>query len=79
MNLASIARDVGVSQPTVERWLSIMVTSDYPLYFCRNRDGNEIDLLVSEGNTLNPVKIKKNADPDKSDVAKFIFSIKSQA
>ena len=142
LNAASMARDIGISQPTAERWLSIMVTSnlihllqpyhnnitkrtvktpklyfldtglaayltrwntpdvlkngamagaffetfviseiiksygnkgvlDIPLYFFRDRDGNEIDLLVSEGNTLYPVEIKKHADPGKSDVAKF--------
>ena len=142
LNVASLARDVGISQPTAERWLSIMVTSnlihllqpyhnnitkravktpkiyfldtglaayltrwntpdvlkngamagaffetfviseiiksygnkgilDLPLYFYRDRSGNEIDLLISEGNTLYPVEIKKNADPGKSDVTKF--------
>jgi predicted AAA+ superfamily ATPase len=142
LNIASLARDVGVSQPTAERWLSIMVTSnlihllqpyhnnitkravktpklyfhdtglaayltrwntpdvlkngamagaffetfviseiiksysnkgilDIPLYFYRDRDGNEIDLLISEGNMLYPIEIKKHADPGKSDIAKF--------
>jgi predicted AAA+ superfamily ATPase len=28
LNLASLARDVGISQPTAERWLSILVTSN---------------------------------------------------
>jgi predicted AAA+ superfamily ATPase len=28
LNVASLARDVGVSQPTAERWLSILVTSN---------------------------------------------------
>ena len=28
LNVASLARDVGISQPTAERWLSIMVTSN---------------------------------------------------
>ena len=142
LNIASIARDVGISQPTAEHWLSIMVTSnlvyllhpyhnniikrtvktpklyfldtglaayltrwntadvlkngamagmffetfviseiiksysnkgilELPFYFYRDRDGNEIDLLISEGNTLYPVEIKKHADPVKSDVSKF--------
>ena len=142
LNLASLARDVNISQPTAERWLSIMVTSnliyllqpyhnnvtkrtvktpklyfldtglaayltrwntadvlkngamagaffetfviseiiksycnkgilDIPLYFYRDRDGNEIDLLISEGNSLYPVEIKKHSDPEKSDIAKF--------
>ena len=142
LNLASLARDIGVSQPTAERWLSILVTSnlayllrpyhnnitkrtvktpklyfldtglaayltrwttadvlkngamagaffetfviaeimkgysnqgilDLPLYFYRDRDGNEIDLLIEDGGVLYPIEIKKHADPVKSDVVKF--------
>ena len=142
LNIASLARDVGVSQPTVERWLSVLVSSnivyllkpfhnnitartvktpklyfldtglaayltrwstpdvlkngamsgaffesfvvseiiksysnngilDIPLYFYRDRDGNEIDLLIEDNGILYPVEIKKHADPDKSDVLKF--------
>jgi predicted AAA+ superfamily ATPase len=142
LNLASLARDVGISQPTAERWLSILVASnlvilltpyynnitkrtvktpklyfldtglaayltrwntpevmkngamagaffetfiigeiiksyankgilDLPLYFYRDRDGNEIDLLIEDGGTLYPIEIKKHADPEKSDVAQF--------
>ena len=142
LNVASLARDVGVSQPTAERWLSILVTSnlvyllrpyhnnitkrtvktpklyfldtglaayltrwttanvlkngamagaffetfvitevmkgycnqgilDLPLYFYRDRDGNEIDLLIEDGGVLYPIEIKKHADPAKSDVTRF--------
>ena len=142
LNLASLARDVGISQPTAERWLSILITSnlvillkpyhnnitkrtvktpklyfldtglaayltrwntpevlkngamagaffetfviaeiiksysnrgilDIPIYFYRDRDGNEIDLLIEDGGTLYPIEIKKHADPDRADVAKF--------
>ena len=142
LNVASLARDVGISQPTADRWLSILVTSnlvyllqpyynnitkrtvktpklyfldtglaayltrwntadvlkngamsgaffetfvvseiiksytnkgilDIPLYFYRDRDGNEIDLLIEEGGKLHPIEIKKHADPQKSDMAKF--------
>ena len=142
LNLASLARDVGISQPTAERWLSILVASnlvfllkpyhnnitkrtvktpkiffldtglaayltrwntrdvlkngamagaffetfvigeviksysnmgilDLPAYFYRDRDGNEIDLLIEDGGALYPIEIKKHADPEKSDVAKF--------
>ena len=142
LNAASLARDVGISQPTAERWLSILVASnliillrpyynnitkrtvktpklffldtglaayltrwnapevlktgamagaffetfiiseiiksygnmgilDLPLYFYRDRDGNEIDLLIEDGGILYPIEIKKHADPVKSDVAKF--------
>ena len=142
LNVASLARDMGVSQPTAERWLSILVASnlvyllkpyynnitkrtvktpklyfldtglaayltrwnspevmkngamagaffetfiigeiiksygntgilDLPLYFYRDRDGNEIDLLIEDGGTLYPIEIKKHADPEKSDIARF--------
>jgi len=142
LNMASFARDVGISQPTAERWLSILATSnlvvllrpyhnnitkrtvktpklyfmdtglaayltrwntrdvlkngamagaffetfvigeiirsyqnsgilDLPLYFYRDRDGNEIDLLIEDGGVLYPIEIKKHADPVKSDVLKF--------
>jgi len=142
LNMASLARDVGISQPTAERWLSILVTSnlvcllrpyhnnitkrtvktpklyfldtglaayltrwttadvlktgamagaffetfviaeimksysnqgilDLPLYFYRDRDGNEIDLLIEDGGALYPIEIKKHADPVKSDIATF--------
>jgi predicted AAA+ superfamily ATPase len=142
LNLASLARDVGISQPTAERWMSILATSgivhllkpyhnnitkravktpklyfldtglaayltrwntaevlktgamagaffesfvvseiiksyynqgisELPLYFYRDRDGNEIDLLIENNGTLYPLEIKKHADPQKSDVAAF--------
>lgn len=142
LNLASLARDVGISQPTAERWLSILVASNIvyllrpyfnslarrmvktpklyfldtglaayltrwntadvlkngamagaffesfviaeiiksyynrgilepPLYFYRDRDMNEIDLLIEDGGTLYPLEIKKHADPRKKDVAAF--------
>ena len=142
VNFASIARDVGVSQPTAERWLSILQTSNIvyllkpysgnitkrtvktpklyfldtglaayitrwntadtlkngamsgaffesfvigeiiksyynrgitepPLYFYRDKDMNEIDLLIEENNTLYPIEIKKHADPTKKDISAF--------
>lgn len=142
VNLASIAQDVGISQPTADRWLSILVTSNIvyllkpysnnitkrtiktpklyfldtglaayltrwsnaevlkngamagaffesfviseiiksyynrgiiepPLYFYRDKDMNEIDLIIEENNTLYPIEIKKHADPKKADIAAF--------
>ena len=142
LNLASLARDVGVSQPTIDRWLSVLrasgiiyllepyhnnitkravktpkvyfldtglaayltrwptdetlragaqsgaffesfviaeiVKSYYnagilepPLYFYRDKEQNEIDLLIYENGTLYPIEIKKHADPSKSDIAAF--------
>jgi uncharacterized protein len=142
VNLSSLARDVGISQPTAERWLSILVASnivyllkpysnnitkravktpklyfldtglaayltrwntpdvlkngamagaffesfviseiikgyynkgivDPPLYFYRDKDMNEIDLVIKENGTLYPLEIKKHADPQKKDLDAF--------
>jgi predicted AAA+ superfamily ATPase len=142
LNLSSLARDISVSEPTAERWLSVLVTSglvyllkpyhnnilsrlvktpklyfldtglaaylthwntpevlkngamagaffesfviseiiksyynkgflDLPLYFYRDKDMNEIDLLIEDNGTLYPLEIKKHADPDKGDIKAF--------
>ena len=142
VNLASMARDVGISQPTAERWLSILVASNIvyllkpysnsitkravktpklyfldtglaayltrwntpdvlkngamagaffesfviseiiksyynkgivepPLYFYRDKDMNEIDLVIEENGTLYPLEMKKHADPRKKDMDAF--------
>lgn len=142
VNLASLSRDVGISQPTAERWLSILVASNIiyllqpysnnitkriiktpklyfldtglaayltkwntpdvlkngamagaffesfviseiiksyynkgivepPLYFYRDKDMNEIDLLIEDGGILYPLEMKKHADPQKKDMDAF--------
>ncbi len=142
LNLLSVARDVGISQPTAERWLSILIASnlvyllqpyynnitkraiktpklyfldtglaayltrwntvdvlmngamagaffetfiiseiiksyynagvlDLPLYFYRDKEQNEIDLLIWQNGFLHPIEIKKHADPRKDDIAAF--------
>ncbi len=142
LNMASLARDVGISAPTAERWLSILVTSNIvyllqpysnnimkraiktpklyfldtglaayltkwnttevlrngvmagaffesfiiseivksyynsgilepPLYFYRDKEMKEIDLLIEDAGTLYPIEIKKHADPSNKDVAAF--------
>ena len=142
LNLNSVANEVGISQPTAERWLSILVASNIvyllrpysnnltnraiktpklyfldtgvaayltkwntaevlkngamsgaffesfvisevaksyynqgvlepPLYFYRDKDQREIDLLIEEGMVLYPLEVKKHADPKASDVVGF--------
>ena len=142
LNLTSLARDVGISQPTAERWLSILAASNIvyllqpysnnitkraiktpklyfldtglaayltkwntpdvlkngamagaffesfvvseiiksyynkgilepPVYFYRDKDMNEIDLLIEENGTLYPLEMKKHADPTKKDINAF--------
>ena len=142
LNLSSLARDVGISAPTAERWLSILVASSIvyllqpysnnitkraiktpklyfldtglaayltkwntpdvlkngaiagaffetfviseiiksyynkgilepPIYFYRDKEMNEIDVLIENGGTLYPIEIKKHADPKRSDIDAF--------
>jgi hypothetical protein len=142
LNLAEIARDVGVSQPTAERWLSVLVASNIvyllqpyfnnvikravktpkmyfldtglatyltrwntpetlrngamagaffeswviseivssfynngilepPLWFYRDKDMKEIDLLIEQDGTLYPIEIKKHSDPTIKDIVNF--------
>lgn len=44
---------------------------DPHLYYYRDRDGNEIDLLTEENGLLHPIEIKKNSDPGKRDIKAF--------
>lgn len=41
------------------------------LYYYRDQDKNEIDLLIEEGGTLYPIEIKTSSDPKKSMVSAF--------
>ncbi|MBQ4419234.1 MAG: ATP-binding protein [Synergistaceae bacterium] len=142
LNLSEMARDVGISQPTAERWLSVLAASNIiyllrpysgniskravktpklyfldtglaayltrwntpetlkngamagaffeswviseiisgyynagilepPLYFYRDSNMKEIDLLIEEDGVLYPVEIKKHADPKSKDINAF--------
>jgi predicted AAA+ superfamily ATPase len=42
-----------------------------PLFYYRDNDKNEIDLLIEDGGTLHPVEIKTTSDPVKSMVKPF--------
>jgi len=42
-----------------------------PLYYYRDKDKNEIDLLIEDGETLYPVEIKTTSDPTKVMVKAF--------
>lgn len=142
LNKASLARDLGISEPTAERWLGILVASNIvyllqpysnnmtkraiktpkvyfldtglaayltkwntpdvlkngamagaffesfviseiiksyynrgilepPIYFYRDKEMNEIDLIIEEGGKLYPIEIKKHADPARRDIEAF--------
>jgi len=44
---------------------------DPPLYFYRDKEQNEIDLLILRDQTLHPIEIKKTADPRPADIKSF--------
>ncbi|GHT85288.1 hypothetical protein AGMMS49960_20200 [Betaproteobacteria bacterium] len=44
-----------------------------PLYYYRDKERNEIDLLIDEGGTLYPIEIKTTSDPTKSMIKAFRF------
>jgi predicted AAA+ superfamily ATPase len=44
-----------------------------PLYYYRDKDKNEIDLVISDGDKLYPVEIKTTSDPTKSMVKAFRY------
>ena len=41
------------------------------MYFYRDKDMKEIDLILEKNNTLYPIEIKKHADPNIDDVRHF--------
>ncbi|MDR1932569.1 MAG: ATP-binding protein, partial [Spirochaetales bacterium] len=44
---------------------------DPPLYFYRDRDGKEIDLVLWQNGLLHPLEIKKHANPSPGDITAF--------
>ena len=42
-----------------------------PLYFYRDKNMNENDLLIEDNGILYPLEMKKHADPQKKDIAAF--------
>lgn len=46
-------------------------TLEPKMYFYRDKDKKEIDLIMEENGTLYPIEIKKHSSPDKNDVKSF--------
>jgi predicted AAA+ superfamily ATPase len=56
----------------IKSWTNVKgVTPFMNFFFYRDRDGNEIDLLIKRNGTLYPVEIKKHIDCDKNDISAF--------
>jgi predicted AAA+ superfamily ATPase len=47
------------------------VTPGMNLYYLRDKDGNEIDLLIKRNGVLYPIEIKKHINCDKNDITAF--------
>ena len=47
------------------------VTPNTSLFFFRDKDGNEIDLLIKRNGFLYPIEIKKHISCDRGDIAAF--------
>lgn len=67
-----------MSGAVLETWVVSEIIKSYwhagqraPLYYFRNRDGREIDLLIVRDGTVYPVEIKKTAVPHKDAVTQF--------
>ncbi len=79
LNLSSLARDLGVSQPTAKRWLTLLENYAVAelfktvmhcgiaaeLYFYRDLNGNEVDLIIEQGHRqlLAEIKLSKSLRP----------------
>lgn len=53
----------------LKSWLNAGL--DPPVYFYRDKDGTEIDMLIEDGGYLYPVEIRKTATPTANDAASF--------
>ncbi len=61
-----------------ESWVVSEILKSYfnagkrpPLYYYRDKDNREIDLIIYQDNTLYPIEIKKSANPGKSAIKHF--------
>ncbi|MCL2045303.1 MAG: ATP-binding protein [Oscillospiraceae bacterium] len=56
----------------IKSWVNFDgVTPNMSFYYYRDKDGNEIDLLINRNGVLYPIEIKKNINCDKGDITAF--------
>lgn len=62
LNYSDIARDVVISAPTVKQ---------PNIYYYRDKDRREIDVILEENGVLYPIEIKKKSNPNAGDIKAF--------
>ena len=62
LNYSDIARDVGISAPTVKQT---------NIYYYRDKDRREIDVILEENGVLYPIEVKKKSNPNAGDIKAF--------
>ena len=56
----------------IKSWANVSgVTPNLNFCFFRDKDGNEIDLLIKRSGMLYPIEIKKHINCDKGDITAF--------
>jgi len=56
----------------IKSWTNVKgITPNINLFYFRDKDGNEIDLIIKRGDTLHPVEIKKHINCSLSDITAF--------
>lgn len=67
-----------MSGPILETWIVVELLKSYwhagrrpPLYYYRDKDQREIDILLERNGVLFPLEIKKTASPSRDDVRHF--------
>lgn len=67
-----------MSGPILETWIMLEIIKSYwhsgrrtPLYYYRDKDKKEIDLLILQDGILYPLEFKKTASPKKSAISHF--------
>lgn len=67
-----------LSGAILETWVVVEILKSYwhngrhaPLYFYRDRDQKEIDLLIEQDGVLHPIEIKKSANPSPRAISSF--------
>ncbi|HNU68797.1 MAG TPA: ATP-binding protein [Myxococcota bacterium] len=67
-----------LSGPILETWVVSELLKSFwhngrkaPMYYLRDKDGIEIDVLIQRGDTLIPLEIKKTSNPGREDIRHF--------